>query len=226
MKNHINKYFTKYLLLLLITTFIEFIISFFEFHFQSAPMNFKELGIIFLGFNILAVFIIAQIHIFGFGFEAFTYMSILMSIGLAYEFIKTSDFALLKFCILFSGLSILFRIFIWPYYLESKIYNNPTRKIKIDFSVLEDSEEIFYRRITLQANNKASDLLNFFKKNYLVEIKNSYNKSYKFYIADKLMYNIDESGNVEYCQNIDFELGNFPMKKTLHSKVEIINLSE
>ena len=53
-------------------------------------------------------------------------------------------------------------------------------------------------------------------------MKDNKNQSYKFYINDKLMYNIDETGNIEYCQNFNFELGSFPVKKILCSKVEII----
>ena len=87
-----------------------------------------------------------------------------MSIGLCYGYIKTLKIELLEFCILFSGLSFFFRFIIWKYYLEKYVYNNPKRRIKIDFSVLDNSEEIFYRRINLQANNKCSDLLIFLKR--------------------------------------------------------------
>ena len=207
----------------MITISIEFFISLLNLYFKGIPINFKELSIIFLGFNVFATFIIASIHFAGFSFEIFTYMFILMSIGLGFESIKTLNIELLKICILFSGLSILFRFIIWKYYLEEYVYQNPKRKITIDFSVLDNSEEIFYRRIKFHANNRSSDLLIFFKKNFLSEINDKKNKSYKFYIDDKLMYNIDENGNIEYCQNFDFELGSFPVRKTLCSKVEIIN---
>ncbi len=202
---------------------IEFIISVLNFYLKDILIDFGELGIFFITFNFLAVFVIIQIHIFEFGFECMSYMFILMSIVLGYGYIKTLNIEFLKFCILSLGLSILFRFLLWKYYLEEHVYKNPKRRIKIDFSVLLNSEEIFYRRITFQANNKSSDLLNFFKKNFLSEMENNKEKSYKFYINDKLMYNIDGSGNIEYCQNFDFELGSFPMEKILCSKVEIIN---
>ena len=59
-------------------------------------------------------------------------------------------------------------------------------------------------------------------KNYLNEVKDNNNFLYKFYIADMLIFNITENGTVEYCQSIDFELGNFPIKKVLCAKVEIV----
>ena len=61
----------------------------------------------------------------------------------------------------------------------------------------------------------------YFKKNYLNKAEDKSNNTYKFYIDDKLIYNITENGTVEYCQTIDFELGNFPIRKVLCSKVEI-----
>jgi hypothetical protein len=63
------------------------------------------------------------------------------------------DVELLKACILFSGVSILLRFIIWKYHLEENVYNNPKRTIKIDFSVFENNEEIFYQRINFKAND-------------------------------------------------------------------------
>ena len=103
--------------------------------------------------------------------------------------------------------------------MEKVVYTDPLRKIQIDLSVINNSEEVFYKRIIFQAKNKCSDLLMYFKKNYLSEIEPT-NKSYKFYIDNKLMYNISETGEVEYCQSFDFELGSFPVKKILCSKIE------
>lgn len=219
MKKSINEYLIKYLIILLITMLIEFGIWFISFLLKGNPINIKDLGIIFIGFNLFAIFVTIQIYISRFSFECSTYMFILGSVGLCYEYIKTLNIIFLHFFVFTSGLSIFFRIFLWKYYLEKVVYTDPLRKIQIDLSVINNSEEVFYKRIIFQAKNKCSDLLMYFKKNYLSEIEPT-NKSYKFYIDNKLMYNISETGEVEYCQSFDFELGSFPVKKILCSKIE------
>ena len=223
MKKRINKYLLEYFSISIITAIIEFFVSILLFYTKNIPINSKELIVLFIGYNVFALIIIAHIHISSFIYEAFTYMSILMTFGLGIELIKKSDeIAIIYFFIFFLSLSILFRIFIWKYHLEILNAQNTKRKIKIDFSILEDSEEIFYRRIVLRADNKCSDLLCYFKKNYLNQQINENQISYNFYIADKLMYIITNKDKIEYCQNIDFDLGSFPIKKILNSKVEII----
>ena len=131
------------------------------------------------------------------------------------------DLSMLQISFLLLSLGLFSRIYLWKLHLDKMNKRNSNRKIKIDFSVIENSEEIFYRRISLKGNDKCSDLLSYFMKNYLNEAQDKSNNTYKFYIDDKLIYNITENGTVEYCQTIDFELGNFPIRKVLCSKVEI-----
>ena len=152
-------------------------------------------------------------YIYSFFYETITYMLFLMSILLGWESFKNlEDLKVMQFSVLVLSLGIYSRKYLWKLNLENINKRNLKRKIKVDFLVVEKTEEIFYRQITLSGSDKCSDLLSYFMKNYLNEVKDNNNFLYKFYIADMLIFNITENGTVEYCQSIDFELGNFPIK--------------
>ncbi|MCR5612673.1 hypothetical protein [Treponema sp.] len=223
MKTKKNKYLIQYLCVFAITTLIELLTAIVFYYLKNIPIPFKELGILVIGYNIVALFVIAQIHISSILYEAITYMMILFSVMIVYQCIVSKELELVYFVILLSSMSILLRIFIWKYHLEILNSKNTNREIKIDFSVMENSEEIFYRRIVLKANDKCSDLLDYFKKHYLNESEYENSVSYKFYISDKLIYIITDKTKIEYCHSFDYELGSFPIKKVLVAKVEIIS---
>lgn len=222
MKEEKNFYLKKFLLFLLVTTIIEILISILNFYINQIPIDVREIfGLLFM-YIIFTLLLILYINFISFFYECCTYIIILCSLMFCWESLKNlEDLSMLQISFLLLSLGLFSRIYLWKLHLDKMNKRNSNRKIKIDFSVIENSEEIFYRRISLKGNDKCSDLLSYFKKNYLNEAEDKSNNTYKFYIDDKLIYNITENGTVEYCQTIDFELRNFPIRKVLCSKVEI-----
>ncbi|MCR5612060.1 hypothetical protein [Treponema sp.] len=218
-----NKYVKRYLIVMLVTALVDFLMllaAHYVNHVEISYADYKDSLLLFAFFNIIAIFFIGTLYSTGVYFELLARMAFIAAIFFGYQCItNNTDLGCAQVFLLFLSLGILLRFCLWEFHFEIVNRTNKGRKVKVDFSVQENSDELFYRQLNLNADQKCSDLLTIFKTSFLCVQEQS--RSYKFYVGNKLIYNISGNGDVEYRESIDFELGDFPIQKMLFVKVVV-----